>query len=94
MICYCTGEPIPLDMDAVHKHQQRLDQRTKGRGGGGGGKDEQHQPNAGDGRILGSPSSKEPEPEQQGPEGKCTAYCLDGLHLLKSDTKLDWLCID
>jgi len=87
LICYCTGEPIPLDMDAVHKHQQRLDQRTKGRGGGGG-KDEQHQPNAGDGRILGSPSSKEPEPEQQVPEGKCTAYCLDGLHLLKSDNKI------
>ncbi|KAL0045851.1 hypothetical protein WJX82_006724 [Trebouxia sp. C0006] len=61
------GEPLPLDMDAVHKHQQRFNQRTKGRGGAG--KDEQHQPNAGDGRILGSPHSKEPEPEQQGPEG-------------------------
>ncbi len=71
----CIGEPLPLDMDAVHKHQQRLNQRTKGRGGGG--KDEQHQPNAGDGRILGSPDSKEPEPEQQGPEGK--VFCLDGL---------------
>ncbi len=72
---YCTGEPLPLDMDAVHKHQQRFNQRTKGRGGAG--KDEQHQPNAGDGRILGSPHSKEPEPEQQGPEGG--AFCLDGL---------------
>ena len=70
---YCTGEPLPLDMDAVHKHQQRFNQRTKGRGGGGGGTEEQHQPNAGDGRILGSPDSKEPEPE-----GRCTAYCFDG----------------
>ena len=53
---FVSGEPIPLDVDAVDKHQQRLQQRR-------GATDEQHQPNAGDGRILGSPDSKEPEPE-------------------------------
>ena len=37
---------------------------------GRGGK-EQHQPNAGDGRIFGSPDSKEPDPEQlDDPYGK------------------------
>lgn len=54
-----SGEPIPLDMGAVSKHQQRLQRRTQERGG-----TQQHQPNAGDGRILGSPDSHEPSPEQ------------------------------
>ena len=53
---FVSGEPIPLDVDAVEKHQQRLQQRR-------GATDEQHQPNAGDGRVLGSPDSKEPQPE-------------------------------
>ena len=43
-------------MDAVHRHQQRLEQHTEGQ------EEEPHQPNAGDGRVFGSPDSKEPEP--------------------------------
>ncbi len=53
---FVSGGPLPLDVDAVDKHQQRLQQRR-------GATDEQHQPNAGDGRLLGSSDSKEPEPE-------------------------------
>lgn len=56
------GEPIPLDMNAVAKHAQRLDQRSNSNSTGKGG--EQHQPNAGDGRVLGSSDSQEPSPKQ------------------------------
>ncbi|KAL3135120.1 hypothetical protein ABBQ32_14218 [Trebouxia sp. C0010 RCD-2024] len=56
------GEPIPLDMDAVAKHAQRLDQRSNSNSTGKGG--ERHQPNAGDGRVLGSSDSHEPPPKQ------------------------------
>ncbi|KAL3162624.1 hypothetical protein ABBQ38_008671 [Trebouxia sp. C0009 RCD-2024] len=56
------GEPIPLDMDAVAKHARRLDQRSNSNSNGKGG--EQHQPNASDGRVLGSSDSHEPPPKQ------------------------------
>ena len=49
------GEPLPFDEGAAAKHAQRLQQQAKGEGSQG------HQPNAGDGRILGSAESQEPE---------------------------------
>ena len=52
------GEPLPLDLDAVDKHQQRLEAATRQREG----EASQHQPRVGDGRKLGSPDSVEPEP--------------------------------
>ena len=55
------GEPIPLDMAAVTKHAKRLDQHSNSKGL----ELEQHQPNAGDGRVLGSSDSHEPEPRQR-----------------------------
>ena len=56
------GEPIPLDMGAVAKQAQRLDQRSNSTSKPKGG--EQHQPNAADGRVLGSSDSDEPTPKQ------------------------------
>lgn len=52
------GEPLPFDQSAAAQHAQRLQQRSKTDGGPG------HQPNAGDGRVLGSAQSREPNPEQ------------------------------
>ncbi len=54
------GQPIPFNEDAVVKHQQRLEQQSKQQSSA----DDQHQPRVGNGRKLGSPDSKEPEPEQ------------------------------
>ena len=54
------GEPLPFDESAAAKHAQRLQQRSKGEGG------QEHQPNAGDGRVLGSAQSQEPEPQLRG----------------------------
>lgn len=52
------GEPLPLDLDAVDQHQQRLEAATRQREQ----EASQHQPRVGDGRKLGSPDSVEPEP--------------------------------
>ena len=54
------GEPLPFDQSAAAQHAQRLQQRSKTEGGPG------HQPNAGDGRVLGSAQSQEPEPQLRG----------------------------
>ena len=53
------GEPEPFDEEAVAKFEQRLERRTKH---GQTQNDSQHQPNARDGRTLGSPDSQEPDP--------------------------------
>ena len=53
------GEPLPFNEGAATKHAQRLQQRSHGEGQG-------HQPNAGDGRVLGSADSQEPEPQLRG----------------------------
>ena len=52
------GEPLPLDLDAVDKHQQRLEAAARQREQQGS----QHQPRVGDGRKMGTPDSVEPEP--------------------------------
>ena len=76
------GEPIPLDMGAVAKHAKRLDQRAKSTGQD----EQQRQPNAGDGRVLGSDQSQEPVPEQQA-TGKPLALDLDAVD--KHQQRLD-----
>ena len=57
------GEPLPFDRGAAAKHAQRLQQRSQGEG-------QEHQPNAGDGRVLGSAHSQEPEPPQLHGDGE------------------------
>ena len=58
------GEPIPLDMGAVAKHAQRLGQHSDSDTDSSSKGREQHQPNAADGRLLGSSDSQEPTPRQ------------------------------
>lgn len=57
------GEPLPVDDTAVAKHAQQLSQHSNQQQSPD--TEQQHQPNAGDGRILGSEQSREPKPKQQ-----------------------------